>query len=115
MRKAYGQRDVSNWILLFNNNIPVKIDTVNRETITYYVGGDIEISIRDCLIRPEFLHLIRKGNIVTHVKREYNMRNIDTLEDENFVDEFDNLVIVSAKTHGEIGEVQAIDIYLKTV
>lgn len=114
MKKGYGQRDVSNWTFIFDNDVKIYIDTVNRETITYYASGETNIVIRDCLIKPELLNLLKKGNIVTNVKRNYYLRNIENCEDEEYEDEFTNLVILSAITHGEIGEVQTVDINLIT-
>ena len=115
MERGYGQRDVSNWTLVFDNNVQIYIDTVNSETVTYYAGGDMEIIIRDCLIKPELLNLLRKGNVITNVKRNYFLRNINTCEDEACEDEFNNLVVLSAETHGEIGEIQSVNLNLKTI
>lgn len=115
MKRGYGQRDVSNWTLIFDNNAQIYIDTVNSETITYYAGGDIEIIIRDCLIKPELLNLLRKGNVTTNVKRNYYLRNIENCEDEEYEDKFNNLVILFAETHGEIGEIQSVNLKLKTI
>ena len=114
MKQCYGKRDVSNWTLTFDNGEDIYIDTVNTEEITYCCNGKIGITIKDCLIRPELLHLLKRGTNINHVKQDSIMRNAEDGENYDFVDEFDNLVISYANLHGAVGELQYLDIILNS-